>query len=116
MIDRLLNNWKPKLASLLVALAVWYLFKENIRRQDQVPIVSDPGVLSASVSASAAISGTGGVGGIAGMAALLASVHTPSSMATIVADRTERKLVRLRWIELGAFSTSIAEFPGLHCG
>ena len=116
MIDRMLHNWKPKLASLLVAVAVWYLFKENIRRQDQGPIISDPGVLSASVSTSADSAGTGGAGGIPGIATLLASIDGSSPTSTMVADRTQRKLVRLRWIELGAFRTSVAEFPGLNCG
>ena len=116
MIERLLNNWKPKLASLLVAVAVWYLFKENIRRQDQGPIVSDPAVLSASVSTSAASIGTGAACGIPAVAAALVSIGSSPPVASTVAERPQRELRRLRWIELGAFSTSVADYPAQRCG
>lgn len=108
MISRLLNNWKPKLASLLVAVAVWYLFKENIRRHDQSPIVSDPGVLSASVSSTTY--------GIPGMATAPAAIGTSPPLASIVAERRQRHLLRLRWVELEAFSTSVADYPAQRCG
>ncbi len=116
--ERLLHNWKAKLASLLVAIAVWYLFKEDIRTRDRGPIFSDPGVLSASVSASAAAISGGSVGGIPGMAiaGAIACSRDGAPVAWVVAERPQSLLRRLRWLELGAFSASVEEYPAHHCG
>ena len=32
MKELLLNNWKPKIASLLLAMAIWYLIKSHVER------------------------------------------------------------------------------------
>ena len=115
MIDRMLHNWKPKLASLLVAIAVWYLFKENIRRQDQGPIVSDPGVLSASVSAPATGFSNAAADCVPGMATVPPTFGGAAPVASVVAERRQRQLIRLRWIDLGAFSGGIADYPAQSC-
>jgi hypothetical protein len=109
MTSRFVNNWKPKLACLLVAIAVWYLFKENIRRHDQGPTVSDPGVLNASVSASTADYG------IPGVTSALAVFGGHAPIVWIVSESPQNSLVRLRWMDIGAFRTPVADFPAHLC-
>lgn len=119
--ERLLHNWKAKVASLLVAVAVWYLFREDIRTREQLPIVSDPGVLSASASVAGMAAGGAGGGGVAGM--VIAGVivvardgAASAPMAWVAAERRRSVLRRLRWLELGEFSASVEEYPAHHCG
>ncbi|MCF6312654.1 MAG: hypothetical protein L3J39_09410 [Verrucomicrobiales bacterium] len=47
----LLNNWKAKLSSLLVAIAVWYLVKNHVNRPS-MPFFPIPGSQNVDYSAS----------------------------------------------------------------
>ena len=102
MKHRILYNWKAKVASLLVAVAVWYLLKGHVGNQQRPRIVSDPGAPIASAGLmSDGIFGPG------------REVVTPS--AQVAAERPQATLLRLHWVESGAFSAGVVEFPGYPC-
>ncbi len=48
----LLNNWKAKMASLMVAIAVWYLVKGHVQRPS-MPFFPIPGTQNVDCSNSA---------------------------------------------------------------
>ncbi len=105
MKERILNHWKAKIASLLVAVAVWYLLKGHVGNQQDQRIVSDPGTSIASAAVSS-FPGDGAWGD--GKAAVVSS-------ALIAAERPQVSLTRLHWVELGEFSAGVTEFSSYPC-
>lgn len=101
----MLSHWKAKIASLLVAIAVWYLLKGHIGRHEYHRIVSDPGAPIAAAFA-AGIPG-GGAGRFNGAEVVLS--------ALVAAERPQAELTRLHWVELGEFSAGVTEFPRFPC-
>ena len=105
MKERLLNHWKAKIASLLVAVAVWYLLKGHVGNQQDQRIVSDPGTTIAS-AVGPGLPGDGAYG--------VGRVELNLS-ALVAAERPQVSLTRLHWVELGEFSAGVAEFPSYPC-
>lgn len=100
MKKRMLNHWKAKIASLLVAIAVWYLLKGHIGNQEYHRIVSDPGTPIASAFASD-LPGEG----------VWAFGEAGLVLTTLVAaERPQASLTRLHWVELGEFSAGVTDF------
>lgn len=103
----ILENWKGKITSLLLAVAIWYLIDANLRRPDRVhipvPGTSQP-QLDTSPNSVVPIPGGG----------------SPSSSngyqfppAEHIEAQVERQLFGMVWIEQGEFADSVTEFPGV---
>lgn len=102
MKEALRSHWKAKLASLLVAVAVWYLLKGHVRYQEQRNIVTDPGTQLAS----AGLPGNGG---------LWSAEPSVVPLALLATERPRAELVRTRWVEMGEFTAGIVEYPAYPC-
>jgi len=107
MKERILNHWKAKIASLLVAVAVWYLLKGHVGNQQDQRIVSDPGTPIASASVGSGWSGEA-AWGFGGGGLVMSS-------AMVAAELPQVTLIRLHWVESGEFSAGVTEFPGYPC-
>jgi len=105
MKEQILDHWKAKIASLLVAVAVWYLLKGHVGNQYDQRIVSDPGTPIASATASSWPGG--GVWWFSGPGAV--------SPALVAAERPQAQLTRSHWFEMGDFSAGVTEFPSYPC-
>ena len=104
MKERILNHWKAKIASLLVAVAVWYLLKGHVGNQQEQRIVSDPGTPIASAFS-----------GFPGDATWCISQAGQVASALVAAERPQAALTRLHWVEWGEFSAGVTEFPRYPC-
>lgn len=102
MKEALLSHWKSKLASLLVAVAVWYLLKGHVRYQEQRNIVTDPGTQMASA-------------GLQGIGSLGSADHSVVPLALLATERPRAELTRTHWVEMGEFTAGIVEYPAYPC-
>ena len=104
MKERILNHWQAKIASLLVAVAIWYLLKGHVGNQYEQRIVSDPGTPIASALPAMPGDGAGCFGQVGCVSSTL-----------VAAERPQSALMRLHWVELGEFSAGVTEFPSYPC-
>lgn len=101
----LLENWKGKIASLLLAVAIWYLIDANLRRPDRLEIPV-PGTLQPQLDTSpnSVMPIPGGGSPDTGFV-----VPPPARVESLV----EQTLFGLYWIETGDFADSVTGFPGV---
>lgn len=95
----LLHNWKAKLTSLLLAVAIWFLIDQTIEEPEKevfpVPGTGPP----APIEPSTPIPGVP-VGQI-----------FPPACEEVVAMADHGVFFRLHWFESGDFAASLVEFP-----
>ena len=107
----LLHNWKAKIASLLLAFAIWYLIDSNLSRNQEVrfesPGTDTPGPDPNNPGTPVPV--------IKEMPDNDLGYHSQAPIPVAVMMVAPR-VYRLHWMEIGDFSGSLRRFPGCQVG
>lgn len=95
----LLHNWRAKFASLLLAVAIWFLIQLTLRDQEP-PVFPVPGTGTPSIDPITPIPGVP-----------VGSLFPPACEELV--SLAQASLYRLHWFEAGDFAASLVEFPAL---